>query len=149
MSIDGACAPWVYRTEGKTPRCLPDKCMPVAEHNSDTVFSESPPMPKRNILSVYDDMLQVSHQMVEAAQRQDWDALNELEAVCATYVKQIQVAKRQTELGSQEIETKVAYLMKILADDRRIRDLSEPWMVELAKMMAPRSRTRPSAPNRD
>ncbi len=149
MSIDGACAPWVYRTEGKTPRCLPDKCMPVAEHNSDTVFSESPPMPKRNILSVYDDMLQVSHQMVEAAQRQDWDALNELEAVCATYVKQIQVAKRQTELGSHEIETKVAYLMKILADDRRIRDLSEPWMVELAKMMAPRSRTRPSAPNRD
>ena len=106
-------------------------------------------MPKRNILSVYDDMLQVSHQMVEAAQRQDWDTLTELESICATYVKQIQLAKRQTDLTSTEVQTKVAYLMKILADDRRVRDLSEPWMVELASMMAPKARLRPTMPKRD
>ncbi len=92
-------------------------------------------MPTRDILSVYDDVLHVSQQMLDAAQRQDWTSLTSLEAVCDGYIRQIQESSEDAALTSAEIDRKIDLLTKILADDRQIRDLLEPWMGRLSSIM--------------
>lgn len=92
-------------------------------------------MPTRDILSVYDDVLLVSQQMLDAAQRQDWPCLTSLEEVCDGYIQQIQGCDKATPLSSAEVDRKIDLLTKILADDRQIRDLLEPWMGRLSSIM--------------
>lgn len=92
-------------------------------------------MPTRDILSVYDDVLHVSQQMLDAAQRQDWSSLTMLEAVCDRYIQQIQDSSEYAPLTSVELDRKIELLTKILADDRQIRDLLEPWMGRLSTIM--------------
>ena len=91
--------------------------------------------PTRDILSVYDDVLHVSQQMLDAAQRQDWSSLTLLEAVCDGYIQQIHDCSEDTPLTSAEVDRKIDLLTKILADDRQIRDLLEPWMGRLSSIM--------------
>jgi flagellar protein FliT len=55
--------------------------------------------------------------------------------VCEEYIKQIQQRDAQHPLTEEEVEKKIDLLMKILADDRQIRELLEPWMGRLSAIM--------------
>jgi len=72
--------------------------------------------------------------MLEAARSGDWKRLAELEAACAEYAVMITVQAAQNPLSSHEVEKKILSIKKILADDREIRNLVEPWMVKLSAM---------------
>jgi flagellar protein FliT len=97
-------------------------------------------MTTSDILLVYDEMVQISQQMLDAAHRQDWPSFATLEAVCEEHIKQIHQGDAQPPLTSEEVEKKIDLLMKILADDRQIRELLEPWMGRLSAIMrTPRS----------
>ncbi len=97
-------------------------------------------MTTSDILLVYDEMVQISQQMLDAAHRQDWPSFTTLESVCEEHIKQIHQRDDQLPLTAEEVEKKIDLLMKILADDRQIRDLLEPWMGRLSAIMrTPRS----------
>jgi flagellar protein FliT len=95
-------------------------------------------MTSSDILLVYDEMVQISQQMLDAAHRQDWPSFTNLELVCDEYIKQIHQRDTKDPLTEEELEKKIDLLMKILADDRQIRELLEPWMGRLSAMMQPR-----------
>lgn len=91
-------------------------------------------MNSQETLSIYDEMTALSGQMLRAADAGDWDLLVELERECAARVARL----RQDEppaLESAERGRKVAAIRAILANDRQIRDLTQPWMARLSSMI--------------
>jgi flagellar protein FliT len=73
--------------------------------------------------------------MLSAARVGDWDQLVALESDCARQVSMLRQAEPLPPLSGSAREEKVRILRKILADDREIRNLTEPWMAKLETMM--------------
>lgn len=85
---------------------------------------------------MYETVADITDQMLAAARSGNWDLLTELEMRCT---RQVEVIKNrdnpQQTLPHDARERKVEIIKKILADDREIRALTEPWMTQLGVMM--------------
>ncbi len=79
-------------------------------------------------------MVEICNQMLAATKAKDWDLLESLEAHCAYRVKVLGM-QEPDELSGEELNQKIDYIGKILATDREIRSLVEPWMAKLSAMM--------------
>jgi len=88
-----------------------------------------------NVLSLYESVAEVTHQMLLAAQQQDWDKLGELEKYCGRYVEKLKTFEELEPLTGEAYARKLASIKQILADDREIRNLMAPWMVKLNSML--------------
>ena len=81
-----------------------------------------------------------------AAQSRDWELLAKLEDECNTHVNQLKRHEATPEAGSvlplELKQQKIKIIQQILADDRAIREITEPWMTELAKLMSSASTAR-------
>ena len=78
------------------------------------------------VLSMYENIAGLSAQMAAAARIGDWDGVGKLEGQCAS-------AARATTTGVPALDgaprlRKIDLLKQILANDREIRDLADPWM---------------------
>jgi flagellar protein FliT len=91
-------------------------------------------MHNNSTLNLYADMVEISNQMLVATKAKDWELLESLEAYCAHRI-QILGTQDQAELTGAELNQKIDYIGKILATDREIRSLVEPWMARLSAMM--------------
>ena len=87
------------------------------------------------VVTLYETVAETTAQMLEAARAKDLARVNELEAACAEYTRMIVEQAAINPLGERELKRKFASIKKILADDRQIRELSEPWMVRLSGML--------------
>ncbi|KQQ45347.1 flagellar protein FliT [Duganella sp. Leaf126] len=81
------------------------------------------------VLSMYENIAGLSTQMAAAARIGDWDGVGKLEGQCAT-------AARATATGVPALDgaprlRKIDLLKQILANDREIRDLADPWMAAI------------------
>ena len=90
------------------------------------------------VLILYEAVAETTAQMLVAARAKDWARVTELEAACAVYTRMIVEQAAVNPLGERELKRKFASIKKILADDRQIRELSEPWMVRLSGMLKER-----------
>lgn len=91
-------------------------------------------MSAEETLGLYDEMTVLSEQMLRAASAGDWDLLTELERECAVRLDRL----RHNETAVVQAETrsrKVAAIRTILANDRQIRDLTQPWMAKLSALV--------------
>ncbi|MGV7210437.1 flagellar protein FliT [Oxalobacteraceae bacterium A2-2] len=78
------------------------------------------------VLAMYENIAGLSTQMAAAARGGDFERLGRLEGQCA-------VAARATDSGVAALagearQRKIALLKQILANDRAIRDVTEPWL---------------------
>jgi flagellar protein FliT len=91
------------------------------------------------IVSLYETVAELTDQMLLAARAGDWDKLIELEQDCSSKVQVLKdqdpVALTPEPLLPELRDKKVRFIKKILADDKEIRDLTEPWMAELSNMI--------------
>lgn len=87
------------------------------------------------VLTLYEAVAETTAQMLTAARAKDWARLTELEAACAEYTRLIVEQSAASPLSDRELKRKLASIKKILADDREIRELSEPWMARLSGML--------------
>jgi flagellar protein FliT len=83
-------------------------------------------MNSSEVLSMYENIAGLSTQMAAAARMGDWDGVGKLEAQCTN-------AARATATGVPALDgaprlRKIDLLKQILANDREIRDLADPWM---------------------
>ncbi|NVD73067.1 flagellar protein FliT [Duganella sp. BJB1802] len=83
-------------------------------------------MTSTEVLSMYENIAGLSNQMAAAARLGDWDGLSRLEAQCAS-------AARPADAGVPSLSgaprlRKIDLLKQILANDRAIRDVTEPWL---------------------
>lgn len=93
-------------------------------------------MDTQEILSLYENVAEITDQMLSAARTGDWERLAALESHCSSQVEILkQNDKSRQPLTPLAREKKTRIIKKILDDDRQIRDITEPWMAQLSAMI--------------
>ena len=92
-------------------------------------------MNNQDIISLYETVAVITSQMLEAARIGDWEQLAVLESRCTSQVAIIKNGEAPAPLTGAVRERKVKIIQKILADDREIRTITEPWMAQLSARM--------------
>ena len=92
-------------------------------------------MTSDDILTVYESVADLTGQMLAAAGSSDWDRLVQLEQQCSSQVSTLRANEAALPLTGPARTRKVELIKKVLADDRRIRDLTAPWMAQLSKLI--------------
>lgn len=91
-------------------------------------------MTAQEVVTVYQSMAAITAQMVQAAADSNWERLTLLEQQCAACVRRLQDDEPQALAGAERAQ-KVAAIRRMLDDDRRIRDLTMPWMARLSALI--------------
>ncbi|WP_257572946.1 flagellar protein FliT [Janthinobacterium sp. UMAB-56] len=76
----------------------------------------------------------MTNKMVTAARSSDWNGLNALENQCASAASAVITGKVPAQAGASRLR-KIDLLKQILANDREIRNITEPWMTQLSNAM--------------
>jgi flagellar protein FliT len=92
-------------------------------------------MNNQEVIFLYEAVATITDQMLTAARSGDWDKLTALQARCVSQVDALKTDEAPVPLTGVVRERKVAIIQKILADDREIRNLVEPWMTELSMLI--------------
>lgn len=88
----------------------------------------------QEIINLYEQLAQFTRQMLDAAQLNEWDRLIEIETQ-STRIVQLLRNQPSPRLNSNLRDQKVVLINRILADDRAIRHLTEPWMTRLSVLI--------------
>ena len=91
-------------------------------------------MNSSEVLSMYEHVAGLTSQMVVAAHSGDWDGLHHLENQCAVQAVRAQTETVASLAGAQRLR-KIDLLKQLLANDREIRAVTEPWMGQLSNIM--------------
>lgn len=86
-------------------------------------------------IEIYEDMSNLSTQMVEAARTQDWDHLATLEEAVAGLRRSLQVDDDNSILSDADLERKRTLIQQILEDDAEVRRHTEPWMEHVRQFL--------------
>jgi flagellar protein FliT len=92
-------------------------------------------MTSHEVLAVYETMVHLSEQMLDAATSSDWDRLVQLENRCASHVECLRMGEAGVPFQGEQRIKKIAIIKKLLDDDRRIRDLAMPKLAELSALL--------------
>jgi flagellar protein FliT len=97
-------------------------------------------------LALYESMSELSSEMVNAAQANDWDRLTQLESQ-VTHLRQTleraePVSQPLTVIAGDERKRRASLIKKILADDREVRRHTEPWMESVRELLGGQVRGR-------
>jgi flagellar protein FliT len=87
-----------------------------------------------DVLSMYENIAGLTTKMASAARLSDWDGLSKLENQCASEARRMCASPLPALAGASRMR-KIELLKKILANDREIRNVTEPWMTQLSKIM--------------
>lgn len=81
------------------------------------------------VLAYYESIRQVSHRMLVASRRNDWDAVaageREVDALAAQ-MRESPIATSKLDLAGRR--RKLEILRQVLADDAEIRGFAQPWI---------------------
>lgn len=92
-------------------------------------------MDHQQIMGIYTRVERITEEMLEAARREDWDRVTDLEMVCSEEISVLQHSDTPRRLTLAERQEKARVIRSILNNDRHIRDLASPWMAKLSAMM--------------
>lgn len=88
-----------------------------------------------NTLKLYETLSGISGDMVHAAETGNWDRLIELERTVARLRDRLSAEDAQAKLTESERNRKVHLIKRILADDRKVRSYTEPWMDHVRRFL--------------
>jgi flagellar protein FliT len=91
-------------------------------------------MTSNDVLSMYENLAGLTAKMSLAAKAGDWNTLSSLEKQCTSQACAVETGVPA--LSGAPRMRKIDLLKQILANDRAIRDVTEPWMNKLDTMMA-------------
>ena len=92
-------------------------------------------MNSQEVILLYETVAVITDQMLVAAKKRDWEVLAMLESRVADHVQVLRGAEVPAALSGETRLRKVRIIQEILAHDRAIRDITEPWMAELAVLI--------------
>lgn len=87
------------------------------------------------LIGTYEAVAKFTDQMLVAVRQGDYDRLALLEEECSRCVGELRSAELVAPLTDEQRARKIAMIRQILANDRELRDITEPWMTRLASMM--------------
>lgn len=88
-------------------------------------------MSAQEAVFLYEAIAAITGQMLAAARCANWTRLANLEKICAQHIETIKKIEHDATQGAMR-ERKIEIIQKILADDREIRNITEPWMAKLS-----------------
>jgi flagellar protein FliT len=91
-------------------------------------------MNNQDIVATYEMMAEITTDMLHSATAGDWDRVVLLEQQCARCLQRLQANEAQV-LASEQRARKLFAIRRMLADDRKIRDLTMPWMAQLSALI--------------
>lgn len=93
--------------------------------------------PSRTLLGYYEAIGHVSHLMLQAASRADWRSLEHAHACCEELIRCVKATGLNAEtLDPPARRRRVEILRQLLADDARIRDLTQPSLRRFDTLLA-------------
>jgi len=94
--------------------------------------------PQEALLGCYEKIGEMSALMVEAARREDWDALDEAEQACQLLIERLRAvgADPAITLDAEGRRQRLEIMRRILANDARIREIREPWLADLDSVLS-------------
>lgn len=95
-------------------------------------MNESAAMP--DMLTLYEEIARLTGRMLSAAQQHDWEQLYRLQQGCASCLERLAGCTSAPKVSVQLRQQKIALLRHILANDRKTRELTEPWMRNIARL---------------
>jgi flagellar protein FliT len=90
-------------------------------------------MTSNEVLAMYENIAGLTGKMATAAQSGNWNGFDSLQAQCA-----VQASATASGVPALEGATrlrKIDLLKQIMANDRAVRDVTEPWMGQLDRAM--------------
>jgi len=93
-------------------------------------------MNSKEIISIYENVSDITEQMVNAAQNGDWALLAKLEKKCSLHVNSVKNEASEVKLDQDERQRKIRAIHKILEDDRKIRDITQPRLAQLSQLIS-------------
>lgn len=90
----------------------------------------------------YEHIADITSMMLKAARAKDWPKMTELEGLCAVEIKKITSAKPEPITGIA-LQRKMISIHKILAHDREIRELLNPWMLKMDALLSGKTKPMP------
>jgi flagellar protein FliT len=88
-------------------------------------------MNSNEIIAIYEDVASITSAMLASARTGDWEQLAALESRCSSQVSLLRQGEAPVALSGGLREKKIQIIRKILADDKEIRNLADPWMEQL------------------
>lgn len=86
-------------------------------------------------LSQYMAVSHISDEMLAAAREHDWERLDALGARFLSEVEQLKTAPAGQPLSQHQRQQRCQLIQAILNNDRAIRNITQPWMLELQALM--------------
>lgn len=90
-------------------------------------------MTSTEVLSMYENIAGLTRKMAVAAQSDDWNGFDRLQEQCSA--EAAATATGVPALDGARRLRKIDLLKQIMANDRAIRDITEPWMGQLDRAM--------------
>jgi len=91
-------------------------------------------MTSNEVLTMYENIAALSGRMALAARDGDFDGLARLETQCAMQVSNTRSGVPPLE-GAQRLR-KIDLLKQIMANDRAVRDVTEPWHGQVERALS-------------
>src|SRR6218665_767407 len=76
--------------------------------------------------------------MLDAARREDWDAVLRYESACAVLIGQLRFQAQLQPLRPEQRREKWRIMQRILRNDARISCLAETWLAQCVQLLAVR-----------
>lgn len=93
------------------------------------------------LLGFYEAIERASEQMLQAARSGQWDRVVKLEGACTVLIAQLKHHAREHALDEEQQRLKSRIMRRILLNDAEIRNLAEPWLDDLDRVLAGRPAT--------
>lgn len=87
------------------------------------------------VVQIYEELVLLSEQMLEAARSGNWDAMTEVQRVYVAQVDALRSTHTQPPATMHERAQRAALLAKLLAHDAAIRNLVMPQLERLGSLM--------------
>ncbi|MGZ8292849.1 MAG: flagellar protein FliT [Telluria sp.] len=84
-------------------------------------------MTSNEVLSMYENIAGLTAKMAGAAKSGDWNGLSMMESQCAAHAANVETGVPAL-AGAARLR-KIDLLKQILANDRAIREITEPWQL--------------------
>ena len=88
-----------------------------------------------NLLTYYEAIEKASADMLDAARAGNWEHVIKLEGACVLLISQLKNAARGSQLSVDESQLKSRIMQRILVNDAEIRNLAEPWLDDLDRLL--------------
>ncbi len=97
-----------------------------------------------SLIDRYQEVAQLSREMLAAAHREDWGEFARLEKTCWILIERLKRAAMIEPLNPIEQQRRIELLRDILRDDAQIRLHAEPWLLELERLLGVPRRADPA-----